>query len=452
MKPEQRVATMFFSVLLAVMLAMPDGVASGQTSRDIITTVVGSTPCHTTQIRGEQVNICGGGFSGDGGPAASAELRLPAGLATDASGNLFIADQANHRIRRVDARSGIITTVAGNSVCPKTSVCSEGFSGDGGQATRAELKSPGGVAVDASGNLFIADTGNNRIRRVDHATGIITTVAGKGTAGFSGDGKPATDAEMKGPVGVVVDNSGNLFIADSSNNRIRRVDKSTGIITTVAGNGSCCSGPGLTRGDGGPATSAALAKPGGVLVDASGNLFIADFFNYSIRRVDHATGTIGTVVGSLCHGHQCGPGFSGDGGLSRDAQLSDPRAIAMDASGNLFVADSGNRRIRRVDHSTGIITTVAGSVGCEPGAQCDGSFGGDAGPATGAILSFPFGVAVDSEGDLFISDTGNNRVRKVQSSAGTATGSHNERRLSLPSSYGAVVVSAFLYISSISLR
>jgi len=412
MRPNPRVATVLFAVLLALTFALPGKTAFSQTASGIITTVVGSTPCHATQVRGEQVTLCGGGFSGDGGPAGRAELRLPAGLAIDASDNLFIADRVNHRIRRVDARTGIITTVAGNSVCPKASVCIEGFSGDGGRATAAELKNPGGLAVDADGNLFIADTGNNRIRRVDHATGIITTVAGKSTAGFSNDGKPATGAELHGPEGVAVDSSGNLFIADTGNNRVRRVDKSTGVINTVAGNGSCCSGPGLTRGDGGLAISAALAKPYGVLVDASGNLFVADFFNYSIRRVDHATGIIATIAGNLCHDRKCGPGFSGDDGFSHDAQLSDPSAIAMDEAGNLFIADSGNRRIRRVDHATGIITTVAGSVGCEP-AHCYGSFGGDDGPATSAILSFPFGLAVDAKGNLFISDTGNNRVRKV---------------------------------------
>jgi sugar lactone lactonase YvrE len=209
------------------------------------------------------------GYSGDGGPATSASLSGPSGVVVDATGNLLIADSSNYRIRRVDASTGIITTVAGNGI--------RGFSGDGGPATSASL-SPIGVAVDATGNLFIADTGNHRIRRVDESTGIITTVAGNGIRGFSGDGGPATSASLNYPTGVAVDGSGNLFIADAANNRIRWVDASTGIITTVAGNGM----PDYS-GDGGPATSASLNGPSGVVVDAAGNLFIADNDNKRIR-------------------------------------------------------------------------------------------------------------------------------------------------------------------------
>ena len=408
----QRVISVLLTAFLATVLAMPGTIAFGQVGPGIITTFVGSSPCHATEIRGEQVYLCGGGFSGDGGPAAKAELSLPAGLAVDASGNPYIADQANHRIRRVDARTGMIATVAGSGACRTGSICTGGFSGDGGRATSAELNFPGGVALDADDNLFIADTRNNRIRRVDHATGIITTVAGYGTADNSGDGGPATNAELNRPQGLAVDKSGNLFIADTGNNRIRRVDKTTGFITTVAGDGTCCSG--LNRGDGGPAIKAALDRPYTVLVDFFGNLLIADYFNYSIRRVDHATGIVTSVAGNLWHNRQSGRGFSGDGGPARDAQLTSPTAIATDASGNLFIADAFNRHIRRVNHASGVITTVAGSVVCNPTPiQCDGSFGGDDGPATSAILSFPFGVAVDAEGNLFIADTGNNRVRRV---------------------------------------
>lgn len=409
----RRLITVLLTAFLATMFAMSWAVAFAQTGPCIITTVVGRTPCHAVQIRGEQVYLCGQGFSGDGGPAASAELRLPAGLALDASGNLYIADQANHRIRRVDARTGMIATVAGSGACRTGNICTGGFSGDGGRATSAELNFPGGVALDADDNLFIADTRNNRIRRMDHATGIITTVAGYGTADYSGDGGPATNAELNRPQGLAVDKSSNLFIADTGNNRIRRVDKTTGFITTVAGDGTCCSG--LNRGDGGPAIDAALDKPYGVLVDVSGDLLIADFFNNRIRRVDHATGIISTVTeaGTLWYRHG-GRGFSGDGGPARDAELNGPSAIAMDSSGNLFIADAFNMHIRRVDHATGIITSVAGSIVCDTrAAQCDGSFGGDDGPATSAIMSFPFGVAVDAEGNLFIADTGNHRIRRV---------------------------------------
>jgi trimeric autotransporter adhesin len=394
MKPEQRVAIVLFSTFLAAGLTMPDRVAFGQTSPGIITTLAG----------GKQ------GFIGDGGPAATAELALPAGMVVDASGNLYIVDSCYGRIRRVDASTGIITTVAGSSAYHKGSMCTFAFSGDGEQATSAELNGPEGVAVDADGNLFIADTRNNRIRRVDHATGIITTVAGKGTGAFSGDGGPATSAELNLPSGVSVDRRGNLFIADLRNNRIRRVDGVTGIVSTVAGDGTRHGGQ-----DGMTATQVGLDLPTGVLVDAAGDLFVADMSNHCIRRVDHVTGIITTVAGTTTYG------FTGDGGPATNAKLYAPKAVAKDASGNLFIADYGNHRIRRVDHATGIISTVAGD-----GAR---GFSGDGGPATSAELSIPSGVAVDSHGNLVISDTGNNRIRRVQmASVGLALGSIENRK------------------------
>jgi sugar lactone lactonase YvrE len=301
----------------------------------IITTVAGS---------GTSIGFGTGGFSGDGGPATSATLSFPTGVAVDASGNLFVADEGNERIRRVDAATGIITTVAGNGT-----YCSSptGPCGDSGLGTSANLSQPQGVAVDSSGNLFIADAGNNRIRRVDGTTGIITTVAGNGTAGYSGDGGPATSASLAFPESVTVDGSGNLFIADDANDRIRRVDAVTGFITTVAGNGTF----GFS-GDGGAATSASLGNAVGVSVDISGNLFIADPNNHRIRRVDGTTTDISTVAGG---------GNAGDGGLAISAVLAVPSSAAADASGNLFFVDAGNEVVRRVDASTGIITTVAGN-------------------------------------------------------------------------------------------
>ena len=211
-------------------------------------------------------------FSGDGGPATSAELNRPFGVAVDGAGNLFIADFGNSRIRRVDAATHVINTVVGTQ--------GFGFSGDGGLAASATLAGPADVAVDGEGNLFIADSGNSRIRRVDAATQVITTVAGNGTGGFSGDGGPATAAKLAGPGGVAVDAAGNLFIVDSGNSRIRRVDAATQVITTVAGNGTY----GFS-GDGGPATAAELAFPTGIAVDRVGNLFIADPINNRIREV-----------------------------------------------------------------------------------------------------------------------------------------------------------------------
>ena len=326
--------------------------------------------------------VAGGGSSlGDSGPATSASLNLPRGVAVDASGNLYIADRSNHRIRRVDDATGVITTVAGTGAV--------GFSSDGGPATSASLNSPRGVAVDASGNVYIADTNNHRIRRVDGATGVITTVAGDGTFGFSGDSDPATSASLGFPRGVAVDASGNLFIADTDNNRIRRVDGSTGVIITVAGGG-------FGLGDGGPATSASLNSPWSVTVDASGNLLIADRDNHRIRRVDAVTSVITSVAG----------GFIGDGGPATSASLSLPLGVPVDASGNLFIADTANHRIRRVDAATSVITTVAGTgtVG----------FSGDGGPATSASLGSPWRVTVDPSGILFIADSGNHRIRKVE--------------------------------------
>ena len=215
------------------------------------------------------ISTVAGGLIGDGGPATGASLFSPNGVAADASGNLYIADRGNHRIRRVDAANRTITTVAGTGT--------SGFSGDGGPATDAQLAELAGVAVDASGNLYIADPFNHRVRRVDGASGVITTVAGTGTEGFFGDSGLATNASLNLPRSVAVDASGNLFIA--SIDRVRLVDAATGVITTVAGTGA--SG---FSGDGGPATRASLNAPNGVAVDSSGNLFIADFSNHRIRR------------------------------------------------------------------------------------------------------------------------------------------------------------------------
>lgn len=326
-------------------------------------------------------------FSGDGGSATSASLNIPIGVVVDGAGNLFIADSSNHRIRKVDHVTQIITTVAGNGT--------EGFSGDGGLATTASLNVPTGVALDSSGNLYITDKGNNRLRKVDHTTQIITTLAGNGTGAFSGDGGPATSAGLE-PETVAVDGSGNLFIADFANNRVRKVDTG-GTITTIAGNGT-----GAFSGDGGPATSASLFFPRGVAFDSSGNLFIADANNLRIRKVDTA-GTITTVAGNGNFS------FSGDGGAATSAGMA-PDRVGVDSAGNLFIADCcgpdpGNNRVRKVDHATQKISTIAGNG--------SPSFLGDAGPATQASLHAPQGVAQDSAGNLFVADAINNRIRMV---------------------------------------
>ena len=279
------------------------------------------------------------GFSGDGGPATDASLAGPDGVVVDSAGNIFIADYYNNRIRKVDP-NGIITTVAGNG--------NQGFSGDGGPATDASLYYPDGLAVDSAGNIFIAEFGNNRIRKVD-PSGIITTVAGNGTHGFSGDGGPATSASLFSPYEVAVDSAGNIFIGDTWNFRIRKVDPS-GIITTVAGNGI----NGFS-GDGGPATDASIS-PRGITVDSAGNIFIADFSSSRIRKVD-SSGIITTVVGNGTHG------FSGDGGSAVNANLNYPSDLAVDNAGNIFIADSGNYRIRKVGPTSVFeASTIGGDI------------------------------------------------------------------------------------------
>ena len=379
-----------------------------------------------------------GGYAGDGGPAASAQLYIPLGLAVDLLGNLFIVDNVYNVIRRVEAQSGIITTIAGNGT--------RGYAGDNGPATSASLNSPYGVSVDAVGNFFIADAENNVIRRVDAVTGVITTVAGNFARGdaFSGDGGPATAASLNGPHAIAVDSAGNLFIADTGNFCVRRVDVTTQSITTVAGQGRLSG----DTGDGGPATSATLTAPEAVFLDGSGNLLISD--QHRIRRVDAATQIVTTVVGSAMEG------FAGDGGPATSAELDLPVGIASDRLGNLYFSDGRNNRIRAVNPQ-GIINTIAGGgSGGDGGAatsavfagsagvaitpsgdlligdvsvgrirKVDASTGsistvagngirnsaGDGGPATSAEVGFPLFLAVDHAGNAFLVD--NATVRRI---------------------------------------
>ena len=402
------------------------------------------------------------GYSGDSGPATEASLNFPGGIALDASGNLFIAD-GNSVIRRVDAVTDIITTVAGNYSLAWT------YSGDTGPATDAGLYWPEGIALDPTGNLLIADTYNNVVRRVDAVTGIITTVAGDYSMGYSysGDAGPATNAGLYYPCCVTLDASGNLFIGDAGNEVIRRVDASSDIITTVAGTGPGATGFGGFSGDGGPATSAqlnlydAFLSATSIAVDASGDLLIPDTYNNRVRRVDGKTGVITTTAGG---------GSGGDGGRASKAILAFPASLALDRFGNLFVDDVNAARIRRVDAMTGDISSVAGNgifvwdsviddvpatttgLNLPVGLAVDrsgnlfisdtyasrirrvdvdtgiistvaggGSTLGDGGPATSARISFPRGVAVDEAGNLFIGDTIDNRVRRVDVVTGIIT-------------------------------
>jgi trimeric autotransporter adhesin len=269
-------------------------------------------------------------YSGDGGPATAAELRYPYGLALDNTGNLYISDNSNNRIRKVDA-AGIISTYAGNGV--------EGYTGDGGSATAAELALPFGLAIDVSDNLYIADYSSSHIRKVN-TIGIISTIAGISLAGYAGDGGPATASELDGPQGVAVDGIGNVYIADYINNRIRFINTS-GIISTIAGNGFGAPFAGGYSGDGGAATSAELYNPTDVKVDGLGNIYIADDDNIRVRVVN-LNGIISTYTG-IGDG-----GYSGNGGPATSAEISSPQGIAVDGSGNLYIADLYNNVVRIV--------------------------------------------------------------------------------------------------------
>ncbi|MGL4233595.1 MAG: hypothetical protein ACRCWJ_19670 [Casimicrobium sp.] len=321
------------------------------------------------------------GFSGDGAVATSATLSGANGIALDRFGNVFVADSFNHRIRKI-ALDGKISTIAGTGV--------QGFSGDGAEATKAALNYPVHLAFAADGTLLIADNGNHRVRRVG-TNGIISTVAGNGTEGFAGDGGAATAAQLNNPVGVATGANGSIYIGDAQNHRVRRVD-TNGVISTVAGNGTAG-----FAGDGGAATAAQLNFPGAIYVAANGDLLIADYANNRVRRVA-SDGIISTFAGTGT------AGATGDGAAATAAQLSGPFHLAGGTNGSVLIVDQIGGRVRSVA-SDGKISTVVGG----------GSAFGDGDLATNAVLSSPSGVAVDAAGQLFISDRGVYRVRKVAS-------------------------------------
>lgn len=326
------------------------------------------------------------GSIGDGGLATRARLWFAAGVAVDAAGNIVIADSFNNRVRRVDAASGKIETVAGTG--------QQGFSGDGDLATEAQLNSPSGVAIDDKGNIIIADSFNNRIRIVDARTGIISTVAGTGEQGCSGDDGLAVRAQLSGPTGLALSADGALFIADSGNHRIRKLDRAQQIIVTVAGSGIAGE-----AGDGGLAVQAELNDPSGVAVDRNGHLLIADTMNNRVRRVDAASGIMSTVAGT---GEE---GFDGDGDSATLARLMQPSGIAVDAEGAVYLSDTFNNRIRRIDGVSGIITTVVGTD--LRGHSINGML------AETAPLNNPMGLTRDSLGNLLVADSGNHCVLRI---------------------------------------
>ena len=321
------------------------------------------------------------GFTGDGGAATAAEMYQPTGVALDGSGNMYIVDMYNYRVRKISS-AGVITTVAGNGTY--------GYSGDGGPATAAELYLPVAVTLDHSGNLYIADEGNNRIRKVT-PSGIISTVAGTGTAGYSGDGGAATAAAINSPWAVAVDSTGNMIIADRANNRLRRVNTS-GIITTIAGNGTA----GFAA-DGSVATSSMICTPEGVVLDASGNIYFSDHGNNRIRKIT-SSGLLYTLAGNGTGG------FSGDGGAATSAEIYSPCGVARDNDGNIYFADNGNNRVREISTS-GYIFTIAGTG--------TAGYSGDGGMASTSEIYAPYNIAADASGNIYICDAGNQRLREV---------------------------------------
>ncbi len=324
----------------------------------------------------------GGGYGGDGALATAARLFGPAGVAVDSAGNVYIADTQNSVIRKVTAATGIISTVAGNTTLVP------GFSGDG-VATAVSLSQPNGIAVDSAGDLYIADSANNRIRKVTFATGLISTVAG-GAAGFAGDGGVAVGAAMNFPAGVAVDSVGNIYVADAANHRIRKI--TGGNISTIAGNTQIG-----FNGDNVAAISTSLFSPRGVAVDVQGNIYIADTLNHRIRKI--SGGVITTVAGSSSTG-----GYSGDGGSGIAAQLNTPKGVVVDSAGAIYIADTNNNVIRQV--LNGVISTAAGT-----GVY---GFGGDGGSASVALFASPAGLALDPTGGYtYIADTNNSTVRVI---------------------------------------
>jgi uncharacterized protein (TIGR03437 family) len=352
----------------------------------------------------------GAGYSGDTLAALSATLNGPTSLAFDSKGNMYICDQVNNVIRMVTASTGIITTVAGNN--------SGGYSGDGKTAISAQINAPVSIAVDSKGNFYFSEF-NNGIVRMVNTSGIISTYAGSQTAGrgFSGDGAAATAAAMDSPTGIVFDSSGNLYISDFGtysnlnfvgNDRIREVVASTGIINTVVGDGTV----GFANG-GGVALAAHLNGVDQMALDSHGNLYIADSFNNEIRKVVLSTGTISTFAGSATAAF----GYSGDGGLATDALLNNPTGVAVDAAGNVYICDTFNDVIRVVTPD-GLIHTVAGTVANAP----NPGYTGDGGPALSAQFAEPYSLTFDSAGNLYVADFGNNVIRKLVPTSGVGPG------------------------------
>jgi hypothetical protein len=336
------------------------------------------------------------GYMGNGSAATACELSHPCGVTVDRNGNVYFADMHNHVIRKINAATRIITTVAGNAYGAGTNT--GGFSGDGGPATGAELWNPMGVAFDTIGNFYIADAGNYRIRKVD-TSGIITTIGGNGVSINTGDGGPATNASLRFPNEIVIDRNGDLYFSDEFT-RIRKITMSTGIVNTIGGNDTI----GFS-GDGDPATVARMSYVYGIAVDYNFNVYVCDGGNYRIRKIDGTSGIIRTFAGNGSWG------YSGDGMAATVAEITNSSGVSVDNNGNVLIADYGNNAIRKVD-TFGIMHTVAGTF--VPGYSGDGGF------PYAAQLNHPTRVFADNYGSIYIADFGNNRIRQIMSDSAYA--------------------------------
>jgi DNA-binding beta-propeller fold protein YncE len=354
--------------------------------RDVLELVTEVAVMQTSTLMLTLVGTGDAGYTGDGGNARRARLNQPFDVALDRQGNLYFADTGNHCVRRVERRSGIITTIAGTGEA--------GYAGDDGPATKAQLNSPYGIALDAATNLYIVDRLNACIRLVEAATSRIRTIAGIGQPGYAGDGGPAHMAQLQEPNDIALDGRARAYIADVRDHRIRVIDLASGLITTFAGTGQAGS-----SGDGGPANRAALFGPRALAFGPTGALYICLRNDHKVRQVDMHTGLISTVAGT---GTQ---GYTGDHGPALRATFNGPKEIAVDSHENILLVDTENHCVRRIDSASGLVTTVAGTG--QPGG------GGDGGPATAAMLKRPHGICVDAAGNLFIGDSENHRIRFV---------------------------------------
>ena len=339
----------------------------------------------------------------DGVPAATSPLKLndsvPGNVLADRDGNLHFPESAAHRVRRIERKTGTIATVAGSGEA--------GFSGDGGPATAARLREPSDLAFDPDGNLVIADAGNNRVRRVDRTNGVIETILGTGRPAFNKDGLAGKETSVGRPTGIAFDARGNLYVADSFAGRILRLDAKTGLVRTVAGNNSYSFDANATS-----ATATGLPVPSQVRLTSTGDIVVSVTGRHALMKVNPDTGAMTRLAGTGL------PGYTGDGGPARDARVSQPAALALDRGDNVWFADWDNNAVRRVDAKSGVIETRVGSSRVDRFHQKQtAGFSGDGGPAAKALLWHPSALGFDKDGSLYILDARNGRLRKVEKAA-----------------------------------